>query len=211
MFFLFYSSPELRQGEGFSFLNFLSSLPYPLFALYVQHLYLGESYVVCMVMALLFTDDSLVPFLEEYLHISYLAVLAVPHCLSQQILTSEVKTSCLLTSHSQFQGLGCCLKPRWLIEADKIRREYVFSRECRMAGWRSVGIKTSSGSAEEASAARAGLINMLLIRGSRVALLQLLAYARTANKGGDCDELLDGMNCPPRPGNKQLPHRKAFR
>lgn len=120
-----------------------------------------------MVMALLFTDDSLVPFLEEYLHISYLAVLAVPHYLSQQILTSEVKTSHLLTSHSQFQGLGCCLKPQWLIEADKIRREYVFSRESRMAGWRSVGIKTSSGSAEEASAARAGLINMLLIRGSR--------------------------------------------
>lgn len=56
----------------------------------------------------------------------------------------------------------------------------------------------------------AELPNILLIRGSRVALLSP-GLARTARKGNNCDGLLNGMNCPPTLGNRQLPHRKAFR
>jgi len=33
----------------------------------LQHLYLGKHDAVCMVMTVLFMDDSLLPFLEEYL------------------------------------------------------------------------------------------------------------------------------------------------
>lgn len=70
------SLPELRQGEGFTFFNFLSSIV----CTDVQHPYLGKAYVICVVMALV-PDDSLVPFLEEYLRISYLAAPTNPHCL----------------------------------------------------------------------------------------------------------------------------------
>lgn len=46
--FSFCSLPKLRQGEGFRFFNFLSSIV----CTDVQHPYLGKPYVVCVVMAL---------------------------------------------------------------------------------------------------------------------------------------------------------------
>lgn len=131
VFFLFYSWIKTRGMLQVFLISSPSALS--IVCTDVQHHYLGKSYVVLLVM-------TLVPrwFIDTFSWriSSHLLFSSADHPTLSFLTNSDFwgKSSHLLTSHSQFQGLGCCLELRWLIEAGKVGWLDIFSRERGFAG-----------------------------------------------------------------------------